>query len=164
MTARPADLRILVCGASDRGDDGAALAAISRVLSELPDAVRSRIEVRRCPELGVLDVIAVKAGEACLVVDTVAGIEPGSVIRLSLTDLANRSDGLTVRSAHALSVEDTLLIAETVCGAMPEGSFVGIGGRWFGYGERFSRVVTAGLPAFREAIRTAIGDLLRVRS
>lgn len=163
MTARPADLRILVCGASDRGDDGASLVAISRVLPDLPEAVRSRLEVRRCPELQVSDLIAVKVGEACLVVDTLGGIEPGSVINVTLDGLANRFDGLTLRSARALSVEDTLLIAEDVCGAMPHGSFVGIGGRWFGYGERFSRVVKAGLPAFGEAIRVAIGDELGVR-
>lgn len=163
MTAPPADLRILVCGASDRGDDGAALAAISQVLPVLPEPLRSRIEVRRCPELQVSDLIAVHAGEACLVLDTVGGIDPGSLVSVSLADLASRFDGLTLRSARALSVEDTLLIADDVCGAMPRGTFVGIGGRWFGYGERFSRVVTAGLPAFREEIRVAIEDLLRVR-
>lgn len=163
MTARPADLRILVCGASDRGDDGAALAAILRILPTLPDPVRSRIEVRRCPELQVSDLIAVTPGEACLVVDTVGGIEPGTLIQVSLADLANSSDGLSLRSARALSVEDTFLIAEAVCGAMPQGLFVGIGGRWFGYGERFSRVVKAELPAFGEAIRAAIDELLRAR-
>lgn len=112
----------------------------------------------------VSDLVAVKAGEACLVVDTVGGIEPGSVVRVSLADLANRSDGLMLRSARALSVEDTILIAEAVCGAMPQGSFVGIGGRRFDYGERFSRVVKAGLPAFGAAIRVAIEDLLPARS
>ena len=162
MTARPAELRILVCGASDRGDDGAALAAISRMLPTLPEAVRSRIEVRRCSELQVSDLVSVTAGEACLVVDTVGGIEPGSLIQVTLADLANPTDGLTLRSARALSVEVTFLIAEAVCGAMPQGLFVGIGGRWFGYGERFSRVVKAELPAFGEAIRVAILDLHEV--
>ena len=109
------------------------------------------------------DLVSVTAGEACLVVDTVGGIEPGSLIRVTLGDLANPSDGLTLRSARALSVEDTFLIAEAVCGAMPRGLFVGIGGRWFGYGERFSRVVKAELPAFGEAIRAAIEELLPVR-
>lgn len=164
MTARAADLRILVCGASDRGDDGAALAAIARVLPDLPEKLRSRIEVRRCPQLDVTDLTDVRPEERCLVVDTVTGIEPGSVVRMPLIELAGRSDGLAPRSSEALSVDDTVLIAEVVCGAMPSGAFVGIGGRWFGYGERFSRVVKAQLPTFASSIRVAIEDLLNETS
>lgn len=160
MTAPKAELRILVCGASDRGDDGAALAAIARVLPDLPERLRSRIEVRRCPQLDVTDLTDVRPEERCLVVDTVMGIEPGSVVIMPLTELAGRSDGMAPRSSHALSVDDTLLIAEAVCGAMPSGAFVGIGGRWFGYGERFSKVVKGQLPIFAASIRAAIEDLL----
>ena len=161
VTARAPELRILVCGTGDRGDDGAPLAAIARVLPDLPDTLRSRIEVRRCPQLEVTDIIDVRAGEACLVVDTVVGIDPGAIIRLSLDDLARRGGGVAPRSSHALAVDDALLITEAVRGLMPEGLFVGIGGRWFGYGERFSRVVKAQLPAFADAIRSAIEDLLQ---
>lgn len=161
MTARAPDLRILVCGTGDRGDDGAALAAMARVLPGLPDHLRSRIEIRRCPRLEATDIIDVGAGEACLVVDTVVGVEPGVIVTLSLDDLARCPGGIAPRSSHALSVDDTLLIAEAVRGGMPEGRFVGIGGRWFGYGERFSRVVKAELPALGGAIRCAIEDLLR---
>ena len=76
MTALAPELRILVCGTADRGDDGAALAAITHALPVLSDQIRSRIEVRRCPQLDVNDIIDVKGGESCLVVDTVVGIEP----------------------------------------------------------------------------------------
>lgn len=161
MTARRPELRVLVCGTGDRGDDGAALSAITRVLPELPDHLRSRIEIRRCPQLEVTDFIDVRAGEACLVVDTVVGIEPGAIITVSLSDLARGADGVAPRSLHALSVDETLLIAEVVRGSMPDGVFVGIGGKWFGYGERFSRVVKAALPALADAIRRTIEDLLR---
>ncbi len=160
MSAPLAELRILVCGTGDRGDDGASLAAIAHVLPGLPEHLRSRVEVRRCPQLDVSDLTDVRESERCLVVDTVVGIEPGSVVTMTLTDLAGRSDGMAPRSSHALSMEDTLLIAEVVCGAMPKGAFVGIGGKWFGFGERFSRVVKGELPAFAAAIRSAIEDLL----
>lgn len=160
MTALAPELRILVCGTADRGDDGAALAAITRALPELPEHVRCRIEVRRCPQLNVTDIIDVHEGESCLVVDTVIGIEPGTIVTMSLDQLARRAGGITPRSSHALSVDDTLLIAEAVRGTMPSGTFVGIGGKWFGYGERFSRVVKAGLPALTDAIREAIDALL----
>ena len=162
MTAHLPELRILVCGTADRGDDGAALAAISHVLPDLPDRFRSRIEVRRCPQLDVTDIIDVRSGEGCLVVDTVVGIEPGTIVTMSLDHLARRATGVASRSSHALSVDDALLIAEAVRGSMPTGSFVGIGGKWFGYGERFSRVVKAGLPALAGAIRVAIEELLPV--
>jgi hydrogenase maturation protease len=162
MTARAPDLRILICGTADRGDDGAALAAISHVLPGLPDPIRGRIEIRRCPQLDVTDLLDIGPGEAVVVVDTVVGVEPGLVITMSLEELARRPAGIAPRSSHALSVDDALLIAEAVRGALPAGTFVGIGGRWFGYGERFSRSVKAGLPAFATAIRASIEELLAV--
>lgn len=162
MTARPPDLRILVCGTADRGDDGAALVAISRVLPALPEALLCRIEVKRCPQLDVTDLVAVGPGESCIVIDTVVGVEPGQIVSMSLEDLARRPAGVAPRSSHALSVDDALLIAEVVRGTLPAGTFIGIGGKWFGYGERYSRAVKAGLPAFASAIQHSIEDLLAV--
>ena len=162
MTARAPDLRILICGTADRGDDGAALAAISHVLPELPEPLRGRIEIRRCPQLDVSDLLDIGPGEAVVVVDTVVGVEPGRIVTMSLDELARRPAGVAPRSSHALSVDDALLIAEALRGAMPAGTFVGIGGRWFGYGERFSRAVKGNLPAFAVAIRASIEELLAV--
>jgi len=162
VTARAPDLRILVCGTADRGDDGAALAAISHVLPELPEPLRGRVEVRRCPQLDVTDLLDIGVGEAVVVVDTVVGVEPGRIITMSLDELARRPAGVAPRSSHALSVDDALLIAEAVRGSLPAGTFVGIGGKWFGYGERFSRSVKGSLPAFAVAIRSSIEELLAV--
>ncbi len=162
MTARAPDLRILVCGTADRGDDGAALAAISHVLPDLPDALRCRIEVRRCPQFDVTDLLDIGLGESCVVIDTVEGVEPGQIVTVSFDDLARGPAAVAPRSSHAVSLDDALLIAETVRGTLPVGTFVGIGGKWFGYGERFSRVVKAGLPGFALAIRRVIDDLLGV--
>jgi hydrogenase maturation protease len=162
MSAPRPDLRILVCGMADRGDDGAALAAISHVLPMLPEELRGRVEIRRCRMLDVTDLLDIGVGESCVVVDTVVGVEPGAVITLPLEDLARHPSGVTPRSSHALSVDDALIIAEVVRGSLPAGTFVGIGGKWFGYGERFSRAVKSNLPAFADAIRRSIEELLAV--
>ena len=106
------------------------------------------------------DVMDVGDGEACVVIDTVVGVEPGTIVAMALDDLARRPGGVAPRSSHALSVDDALLIAEACRGALPAGTFVGIGGKWFGYGERFSRAVTAGLPEFATAIGHSIEELL----
>lgn len=153
-------LRILVCGTADRGDGGAALMAISHVLPDLPETVRARLEIRRCPQLDVTDVMDVGEGVACVVIDTVVGMEPGSVVTMALDDLARRPGGVAPRSSRVLSVDDALLIAEVCRGSLPVGTFVGIGGRWFGYAEHFSRAVKAGLPEFAVAIRCSIEELL----
>jgi len=160
MTARAPELRILVCGTADRGDDGAALMAISHLLPELPDEVRGRLEIRRCRQLDATDVMDVGDGVACVVIDTVIGVEPGAVVTMALTELARRPGGVAPRSSHALSVDDALLVAEACRGSLPAGTFVGIGGKWFGYGERFSRAVKAGIPEFSVAIRRSIEELL----
>jgi hydrogenase maturation protease len=162
MTARMPDLRILVCGTADRGDDGAALSAISHVLPSLPDELLCRIEIKRCQMLDVTDLLAIGPGESCVVIDTVVGVEAGQIVTIPLEDLARRPAGVAPRSSHALRVDEALLIAEVVRGSLPAGTFVGIGGKWFGYGERFSRAVKAGLPAFGDAIRNSIEDLLAV--
>jgi hypothetical protein len=112
--------------------------------------------------LDVTDLLAIGPGESCVVVDTVVGVEAGRIVTMSLDDLARRPAGVAPRSSHALSVDEALLIAEAVRGTLPRGTFVGIGGKWFGYGERFSRAVKAGLPAFGDAIRRSIEELLAV--
>ena len=61
-----------------------------------------------------------------------------------------------------LAVDDALLIAEAVRGTLPAGTFVGIGGKWFGYGQRYSRAVRTGMPAFVATIELAIEELLSV--
>jgi len=159
MSAPAPSLRLLVCGNADRGDDGAALCAVAHVLPALDPALSRQLEVRRCSQLDATDLIDVGADEACLVLDTVLGVEPGEVIELSLDEL---SSGATVapRSSHALPIAQVLGIAGAVRGGLPAGRFVGIGGKWFGFGSVRSRALRAGMPAFERAIATAIEQLL----
>jgi hydrogenase maturation protease len=160
MTIPSPTIRLLVCGSADRGDDGAALSAVARLLPTLESAIRERLEVRRCPQLDVTDIIDVASGEACIVIDTVVGIEPGDVVTMSLPELAARARGITPRSSHALPIDQVLGIAAAVRGELPPGVFVGIGGHWFGFGTIQSRVVRAALPLLRTAIADAIRDQL----
>jgi hydrogenase maturation protease len=154
-------VRLLVCGNGDRGDDGAALLAVAHFLPKLEDAIRSRIEVRRCSQLDPTDIIDVPASQACVVVDTVVGVEPGAVVTIPLSELAARCHEVAPRSSHALPIDEVLGIAAEVRGGLPEGTFIGIGGKHFGFGPRRSRAVTGGMRAFE---RIAEGEVRRLTS
>lgn len=151
MNAPALAVRLLVCGNADRGDDGAALAAVAHFLPLLEDAIRHRIEVRRCTQLDPNDLIDVPPGEACIVVDTVVGVDAGTIVTLPLEELAADGHGVSPRSSHALPIGQVLGIAAAIRGTLPDGVFVGIGGRRFGFGGRRSRAVTQGMRAFERA-------------
>jgi hydrogenase maturation protease len=158
MTLAAPSIRVLVCGSAERGDDGAALVAVAHVLPRLQLALRQRLEVRRCIQLDAADLIDVADGEACLVLDTVVGVEPGSVVRIPLDELT-RLEEAAPRSSHALPISQVLGITEAVRGQLPRGLLVGIGGKWFGFGETRSRALREGMPAFEAAAEQAIEDL-----
>lgn len=159
MNAPAPTLRLLVCGSSDRGDDGAALRAVAHLLPGLDEDIRRQLEVRRCVQLDATDVIDVSDGEACLVLDTVVGVEAGSIIEVGLDELADRPT-VAPRSSHALPIDQTLGIARAVRGALPSGAFVGIGGKWFGFGDVRSRALRDGMAAYERAIEAAIRRLV----
>ncbi len=163
MNAPVPVLRLLVCGNGDRGDDGAALGAVAHVLPRLDAALRSRLEVRRCRQLDPIDLIDVGDDKACLILDTVIGVDAGEVVQLSLDDLADRAP-FAPRSSHALPIGQVLGIARSVRGSLPPGLFVGIGGKWFGFGEVRSRALREGMPRFEEAIAAAIATLVAGRA
>ena len=159
MTLAPASVRLLVCGTADRGDDGAALLVVAHLLPRLGPAMCARLEVRRCSQLDPSDIIDVPTGTTCLVVDTAVGLEPGTVVTMPLAALAARPVGVSPRSSHALPVDEVIALAEVIRGSLPDGSFVGIGGKWFGYGSRFSRALRAGIPDLEAAI---VAELVRM--
>jgi len=158
MTLAAPTIRVLVCGSADRGDDGAALCAVAHVLPRMDPALRQRVEVRRCEQLDAVDLIDVADGEACLVLDTVVGVEPGEVVRIPLDELTRLEDAAP-RSSHALPISQVLGIAEAVRGQLPRGLLVGIGGKWFGFGETRSRALRDGMAAFEAAAEQAIKEL-----
>ena len=158
MSLAAPTIRVLVCGSADRGDDGAALGAVAHVLPRLEPALRQRVEVRRCPQLDAADLIDVADGEACLVLDTVVGVEAGKIVRIPLDELTRLEDAAP-RSSHALPISQVLGIAEAIRGQLPRGLLVGIGGKWFGFGETRSRALREGMPAFEAAAAQAIQEL-----
>ena len=161
MNAPLPAVRLLVCGNADRGDDGAALSAVAHFLPRLEDAIRHRIEVRRCAQLDPTDLIDVPHDQVCIVVDTVVGIEAGTVVMMPLAELAAGEHGISPRSSHALPISQVLGIAAAIRGELPGGTFVGIGGRRFGFGGRRSRAVTSGMRDFERATE---GEVRRLAS
>ncbi|HEX2627030.1 MAG TPA: hypothetical protein VHL56_09015 [Candidatus Limnocylindrales bacterium] len=159
MNAPAPTIRLLVCGTADRGDDGAALHVVASLLPRLAPELRQRLEVRRCPQLDAVDLIDVAPGEGCVVLDTVVGIEPGTVVEIPLDELVTRT-GIAPRSSHALPIDQVLGITMAVRGSVPEGTFVGIGGKWFGFGQVQSRALRQGMPAFERAVEAAILGLV----
>ena len=155
MTVPPPRLRLLVCGSADRGDDGAALSAVAHVLPRLDPRVLEQLEVRRCVQLDAADVIDVANDEACLILDTVVGVAAGSVVELGFDDLADRA-AVAPRSSHALPIDQTLGVARAIRGVLPQGRFVGIGGKWFGFGPVRSRALRDGMAGFEHAVEAAI--------
>ena len=147
----PPSIRLLVCGSADRGDDGAALAAVAGLLPTLPRAILERIEVRRCSPLRVEHLVKVPAGIAVVVVDAAVGIAPGQIIVLTLDQLARRA-GPTPRSAKSPHADAAIRLAADLRGSAPAGSYVGIGGRSFAFGRPLSRPVRIGLERLRESL------------
>jgi hydrogenase maturation protease len=152
---------VFVCGDPTRGDDGAALAAVELLGPE----IRGRIDLVPVGQLDVVALLDLPAGRACVVVDAVAGIEPGQVWVQSLAALVGRarrlrSAGLAVepRSSHELPLEQALALATALRDRPPAGVFVGIGGARWEAGAPLSDAVAAGLPAFAAAIEAAIGE------
>jgi hydrogenase maturation protease len=158
-TLAPPSIRLLVCGNADRRDDGAGLAAAAATLPTLPRAVLERIEVRRCGQLNVDDLLDLPAGMAAVVVDAAVGIEPGEVVVLDLAEVAAHADAPAPHSSHELPPSVAISLAGTLRGSMPGGSFVGIGGGSFTFGRSLSRPVRTGLAAFRAALAAELTRL-----
>lgn len=159
----PPSVRLLVCGNADRGDDGAALSAVATLLPSLPAALLERLEVRRCGHLRVEDLVDVPAGEVAVVVDAAVGIAPGHVVTLPIRRIVGDATAPAPRSSHELPVDQVLGLAEIMRpGGLPDGSFVGIGGRRFGYGRPLSRSVRINMSAFQAAIAAELSRLAHV--
>lgn len=159
----PPSVRLLVCGNADRGDDGAALSAVATLLPSLPAALLERLEVRRCGHLRVEDLLEIPPGEVAVIVDAAVGIPPGHVVTLPIHEIVGGEGAPTPRSSHELPIDQVLGLAATLrTGGLPAGSFIGIGGRRFGYGRPLSRSVRLSMVAFQAAIASELARLAHV--
>lgn len=156
----PRPVRLLVCGDAERGDDGAALAAVAGLLGGLPPNLLAVLDVRRCETLDLDDLVDLPDGVACVIVDAAVGLLPGAVVTVPLRELSERDTktGPVPRSSHALPIGQMVAIAAATRGHPVDGSFVGIGGRSFGFGRQIGGSVRAALPAFRASIELALID------
>ncbi len=159
----PPSVRLLVCGNADRGDDGAALSAVATLLPAMPTALLERLEVRRCGQLRVEDLLEVTAGEVVIIVDAAVGVPPGHVVTLPISDIAPTLGTAAPRSSHELPIDQVLSLAATLRpGGLPPGTFIGIGGRRFGYGRPLSRSVRLAMGGFQKAIGAELARLTHV--
>jgi hydrogenase maturation protease len=148
-------IRMVVCGNADRGDDGVAPLATAALIPTLPPALQGIVGVRRRAELRVEDLLDVRPGERCVILDAVSGVAPGQVVRLPLDQLA---DGLTFtpRSSHQLPIGLVVGLASALRDRPLEGTFIGLGGMRWGYGDALAPATCAGLPAYRAAIEAEL--------
>jgi hydrogenase maturation protease len=156
----PRSVRLLVCGNAERGDDGAALAAVATLLAGLPPHLLAVLEVRRCEQLDLDDLLDLPLSTACVITDAVVGLAPGEVVTIPLGELPERdaAAGPVPRSSHVLPIGQLVAIAAVMRDRPLDGAFVGIGGRSFGFGRGIGRPVRAALPAYRSAIESALID------
>ena len=154
-------LRVLVCGERMRGDDGAAPLAAEM----LPDDALALAEVVEVGQLSVEALLDIPDGAAVIVADAAVGVAAGRVVVLPLDRVAARAaagGGAAPASSHALPPAAVLALAEELRGAPLRGSFVGIGGAEFGFGEGLSAPVAAGLAGFAAALADEIRRLAAV--
>ncbi len=150
---------VLVCGTALRGDDGAALAAVRA----MPAAVSRTLDLRMVGQLDA-DLLLEPDIEPCVVVDTVVGVPAGSLVSLSLSEVAEVGFAQVPHSSHSLGVGRAVRLAETVLGRALTGRFVGIGGVEFRTDANLSEPVRKALPALRLAVADAAAALAARRS
>jgi hydrogenase maturation protease len=147
---------VLVCGEPMRGDDGAAFA----VADALAPNAGSELEIRHVGSLMPDDLLGIDG--PIVVLDAVAGPEPGSIVDLPLAAIA--ADGASApsaRSSHALPLAATLAIVASVReGGLPAGRFVGIAVDRVDIGRELSATVAAAVPGTVRRVATWI-HLLR---
>lgn len=160
ITGPGPNVRVIVCGNADRGDDGVGPATLALLQATRPRRLPDELDVRRTTELRVEDLVDLPSDWACLIVDAVAGVDPGRVVRLPLRELGDRS-GFTPRSSHQLPIHLVVGLAGVLRERPVAGTFVGLGGSRFGYGTPLSTIASAALPAFARAIQREVGDLMR---
>jgi hydrogenase maturation protease len=153
-------IRVIVCGNEDRGDDAVGPVAVAKLLSTLPPDVLAALDLRHSMELRTEDLVDLPAMSVAVIVDAVAGVEPGRLVRLPLHALGDRPP-FTPRSTHQLPIHLVVGLAGILRGQPIEGTFIGLGGCAFGYGAPLSRATRDALPAFRESIVRELVELVR---
>jgi hydrogenase maturation protease len=147
-------VRVLACGAIDRGDDGVALRAV-RALSQVALREVTIEEVGYLsPELLIGDPPATRR----LVVDCVAGLPAGEIIDLPLADLPTLEAQRGTTSSHALAPGAAVALAGLLGAVRSSDRFLGIGGESFAVGDDLSPAIVSRFSALVERLNECIGE------
>lgn len=157
VATRP--VQLLVCGNTDRCDDGAALWATLDLIDGLPPTDLPEFNVRRCGALDIEDLLEVPAETLVVIADAATGVRPGRVVTITFDELLDKPHGPVPHSSHTLPIDQVIGIARALNGVAVDGVFVGIGGSDFGFGPVPSTVVRHALPELAAAIQAAIQRL-----
>ena len=158
MSNHPARNRVhvLICGEPLRGDDAAAPLAAEM----LPPDVLALATITDLGQRGGEALLNVPADAAVVVADAAVGIPAGRIVVLPLEDVARPAgSGASPASSHTLPPDQVLALADEMRGSPLRGTFVGIGGAEFRFGEPPSEEVAAALPAFAAALADEIRRL-----
>jgi hydrogenase maturation protease len=134
-------VRVLACGAIDRGDDGAALLAVRA----LPGPARRGTQIEEVGQLSAELLIGDPLGTRHLVVDCVAGLPAGEIVDLPLAELPELEARVGATSTHALAPGAAVALAALLGAIRPEDRFLGIGGTCFEMGAGLSPAVAGRL-------------------
>jgi hydrogenase maturation protease len=152
----PSRVYVLLCGERLRGDDAAAPLAAEM----LPADVLALATITELGQLGIEALLDVPADAALVVADAAVGLPAGRIVVLPLEAVArSEGSGASPASSHSLPPTQILALAEEMRGSPLRGSFVGIGGAEFEFGERLSPAVEAGLQAYSAALADEIRRL-----
>jgi hydrogenase maturation protease len=152
---QPVRVEVLICGSTDRADDGAACVAGAALATLLPPDVRLRV----VGQLDIDDLLASPAGAAIVIVDAATGIQPGQIVDLPIEALIRGKQLIRPRSSHALALPEVIGLAELLRSRPLGGRIVAVGGAEFGLGRELSKRVDAAIPALVEAVRAAVERL-----
>jgi hydrogenase maturation protease len=147
-------VRVIALGSEMARDDGAALLAAERLTG------RPGVEVVAVgrPGPGLLDLLDPTL--PTLLMDVVRrGAEPGALVELRLHDLTSAAIGGEVLSSHDMGVAEALRLAGALGRSLPDGRFLGIGGRDFAPGDEPSAKVSAGIDDLVAAAERIIAEL-----
>jgi hypothetical protein len=85
------------------------------------------------------------------------------VVSMPISEILADPASPTPRSSHELPIEQVLGLAQVLRpGGLPAGTFIGIGGRRFGYGRPLSRSVRLNMEHFQAAIAAELAKLTHV--
>lgn len=134
-------VRVLACGAIDRGDDGVAL----RAVRSLPPHARRAAQIEEVGYLSPELLIGDAPGTRRLVVDCVAGLRAGAIVDLPLAELPELEARVGATSSHALAPGAAVALAALLGAIRADDRFVGMGGSRFEMGGDLSPAVAGRL-------------------